>query len=82
MIKRRERRGSFPAIGENGRQVRINVYVDIIDAGHQKDPHAEIEGPLKELRTDDSDAVNRLEKGKYQVVSTGEILRSQDASAV
>lgn len=71
---------SFSAVGEDGRTETIHVFVDVLDAGTRADPNAGIEG-LKLLRTDTGDAVNRLEKGEYEVVATGEILRSDDPNA-
>ena len=73
--------GSFTAVGEDGEAHRIDIFTDIIDAGTVADPDAEMEG-LKQLRTEDGMAVNLLEKGKYQVVVTGEILHSDDPNAL
>jgi hypothetical protein len=55
-------------------------FVGIIDAGNTRDRNAEIEG-MKTIRTDGGNTVNRIEKGKYQIVATGQILRSSDPDA-
>ena len=81
MVKRIRHTGSFVAVGENGAKRTIHIFTDIIDARHQKDLHAELEG-LKQLRTASGDAVNRLAKGEYEVVVTGEVLRSDDPNAL
>lgn len=80
MVKRRVRQQSFDAVGANGSRKRLDIFVDIIDAGHFGDPDAEIEG-MKAIRTSDGESVNWLGSKKYQVVSTGEILTSDDPKA-
>jgi len=80
MIKRTEHRGSFTAVDEEGHEHTIHIYVDVVDAATMGDPNAEIEG-LKSLKTEDGGNVNRLEKGKYQIVQTGQILTSGDPAA-
>jgi len=80
MLKEIRHTGSFIAVGEDGSERKLHIFTQIIDAGTLDNPDAELEG-LKELRTDDGKAVNRLEKGKYQVVVTGETLRSDSPNA-
>ncbi len=81
MVKRRESTGSFRAQDEKGNEYVIYIYTDILDASTRGNPQAEIEG-MKELRTEAGQAVNRLEKGKYQVVETGQVLVSQEPDAI
>jgi hypothetical protein len=80
MLKEIRHTGSFVAVGEDGTEQTIHIYTHIIDAGTRANPYAELQG-LKELRTEDGGAVNRIEKGKYQVVQTDEILTSDDPNA-
>ena len=71
---------SFQAIDDNGVAHTLHVFVKIIDVANFDDPNAELEG-MKSYRTADGKAVNRLEKGKYKIVSTGQVLCSEDPSA-
>jgi hypothetical protein len=52
----------------------------MIDVSDFDNPNAEIEG-LKQIQTDDGKHVNRLEQGRYQIVATGQTLRSTDPNA-
>jgi|688.fasta_scaffold516184_2 hypothetical protein len=72
--------GSFNAVGESGRTYTLHEWVDKIDAGTLSDPNATLDG-LKRIVTDDRGPVNFLEKGKYKLVMTGEILRFTDPDA-
>ncbi len=72
--------GSFTAKAEDGTDHVLHIFTTILDAGTRGDPGAELEG-LKELRTEDGQAVNRLDKGKYQIDGTDEILVSDDPDA-
>ena len=80
MAKEVRHTGSFVAVSEDGAERTIHIFTDILDARTFNDPHAELPG-LRQLRTERGDAVNRLDKGKYQIVVTGEILRSEDPDA-
>jgi hypothetical protein len=71
----RKRKGSFRAIGDDGRQYTIYIYVDLIDAGAFEDPKAVIEG-TPELWTSDGKAVSYRQKGEYEILETGVVLRS------
>jgi hypothetical protein len=73
-------KSTFPAWDESGLEQTLHVYVDTPDDGHTGAPHAEAEG-LPNLRTEEGYHVNYLEKGKYQVVATGEILTSNHPAA-
>jgi len=80
MLKEIRHTRSFVAVGEGGAEWTIHIFTEIVDAGTFADPNAELEG-LKQLRTENGDAVNRLEKGKYQIAVTGETLTSEDPNA-
>ena len=71
---------SFDAVDDDAKTHALHVFVEIIDAGTLDDPNAEVEG-IKRIRTDSGDDVNRLEQGRYKVVATGQILRSDDPNA-
>ena len=72
--------GTFEAIGSDSETYTVFVFTNYIDAGTKTDPHAALEG-LKELRTFDGLAVNRVNKGEYKVVQTGISLRSDSRDA-
>ena len=80
MIIREDYVGSFRCQKDDGQEVVIDIYQDIIDAATRDQPTAEIGGP-KSLRTQDGLTVNRLEKGRYEIVQTGEVLTSDDPNA-
>ena len=80
MKKRVDLKGSFEAFNVEGVTRLIYVYADILDASSHGNPNAEIEG-IRSLRTRNGQHVNRLDKGKYQVVETGEMLTSDDPLA-
>jgi hypothetical protein len=80
MVKRVEHKGSFTAVDEEGQRHIIHIYVDIIDAASFDGPNAEIER-RKTLRTEQGGSVDYLEKGKYKIVQTGQILTSNEAAA-
>ena len=76
----KKRSGSFSATGNDGRQYRVYIYTDFIDAGSFEDPNAVVEG-LKELRTSDGMPINRRQQGEYEIVQTGVVLRSSSPEA-
>jgi hypothetical protein len=80
MLKDIRHRSSFIAVDDNGNSHRLHVFVEIIDASTQSEPGAETEG-LKQIRTEGGQSVNWLEKGRYEVVTTGMKLRSDDPLA-
>jgi hypothetical protein len=80
VIKRVEHTGSFTAVGDDGSPVMVDIFTEIVDVGTFGNPDAEMEG-LKRLLTADGHHVNRLDKGKYQVVNTGQHLSSTDPNA-
>lgn len=71
---------SFTARDNAGNEYKIDIYVDIHDAGTFDDPGAKIRG-LKSLETEHGDAVKRIAKGQYELVETGIVLFSNDPDA-
>ena len=71
---------SFVGRGEHGSHVRINEFTEFINVSSTDHLAEEIPG-MKELMTDDGRHLNRIEKGKYQIVATGEIVVSEDRNA-
>ena len=67
--------GQFIATDGNGRRYTIVIYTNITKAGTVENPNEGVEG-MAELKTFEGMAVNRLEKGKYQIVQTGVIVQS------
>ncbi len=80
MVKEIRRKTSFPAQDQEGRTHLLEVFVEILDVGTLANPNAEIEG-LMSIKTRGGDSANRLEKGKYEIVQSGQILTSDDAEA-
>lgn len=74
--------GEFRARNEDGQEYVIEVHTNWIDAGTMKDPNAKIPAALKELWTSTGERVNRIEKGTYEIVSSGLILTSTDPNAL
>jgi hypothetical protein len=72
--------GQFIATDENGRRYTILIFTNFIKTGTFENPSMEGEG-TKELKTFEGMAVNRLEKGKYQIVQTGIIVQSDSPDA-
>ena len=71
---------SFDAFDESGQPVQIDVFVDIVDIGTRLDPGATAKG-LRTLRTKDGRSVNRIAKGRYEIVQSGVKLRSDDPAS-
>ncbi len=76
----RRKIGQFIATDENGRRYTILIFTNIIKAGTFEEPSMEVE-VMKELNTYEGMAVNRIEKGKYQIVQTGIIVQSDSPDA-
>ena len=72
--------GQFIATDEKGRRYTILIYTNIIKAGTFENPSMDADG-MNELKTFEGMAVNRLEKGKYQIVPTGIIVQSDSPDA-
>ena len=71
---------SFVATDDAGNEYTVDIYTEIIDAGSHDQAGEVLEG-IKRLCTEDGMAVNRIKKGIYQVVITGEIIKSDDPDA-
>ena len=69
----------FRATDSDGRPVTMLVYVKKIRVDTYTS--SEVLDGMKELRTADGRSCNYLERGRYQVVTTGEILTSIEADA-
>jgi hypothetical protein len=76
----RRKIGQFIATDENGRRYTILIFTNVVKAGTLENPSMEVEG-MEELKTFEGMAVNRLEKGKYQIAQTGIIVRSDSPNA-
>ena len=76
----RRKIGQFIATDENGRRYTILIFTNVVKAGTLENPSMEEEGET-ELRTFEGMAVNRLEKGKYQIAQTGMIIQSDSPNA-
>jgi hypothetical protein len=71
---------SFKATGStSGRVYSIDMWVDRIATPGFDTPNASVDG-MAELRTSDGQHVNRISKGKYQVLG-GENMTSDDPNA-
>lgn len=79
-IKGQRHKGSFVARDDGGREYRVHIYQDVIDAGTDDDPNGELEG-LKDLRLEDGRHVNRSAKGSYEIVVGSVKLLSTDPLA-
>ena len=63
----KQRTGTFSAVGDDGCQYMVYILNDFIDVSSHNISGAVNRG-MKELRTSDGMAVNRLQQGEYQVV--------------
>lgn len=68
MAMRTNQVGSFVARDEEGRKYTINILTYTVNVGNRTDPNAEREGMTSSLRTVEGKAVNRLDKGKYEML--------------
>ena len=80
MIKRVECIQKFHAQGDGGFDGTLFVFAEIIGARTLDKGNLEAQG-RKSIRTEDGRSVNRLGKGEYKIVVTGEILRSDASDA-
>jgi hypothetical protein len=73
----------FTAYFENGEKVTIIVYKNFIDLAGNNSFEFEKSSPgIMELWTSDGQIVNKIEKGKYQIVDSGRYLISDDPDSV
>jgi len=71
---------TFNAYSDDDKRFIIYEYTEFENAGSFDNPNAMLEG-LKELKTSDGNAVNRIEKGRYQIITPfGEIIVTLDSS--
>jgi hypothetical protein len=68
MAMRTDQVGSFVARDEEGREYTIHILTYTVSVGNRSDPNAEREGMTSSLRTSDGQPVNRLAKGKYEML--------------
>lgn len=80
MIKDVRHDGGFIATDDDGNEYVVNIFTNINDAGTFDNPNATSEG-LKRLITNEGDDVNYLEKGKYKIVQSNIIIRSNEPDA-
>ncbi len=72
--------GQFIAEDEKGRRYTIVIYTNITKAGPVENPGEGVE-ETTELKTFEGMAVNRLEKGRYQIIQTGTVVQSGSPDA-
>ncbi|MEX2216946.1 MAG: hypothetical protein WD768_22730 [Phycisphaeraceae bacterium] len=75
-LKHTRQIAEFTAQGAGGRAYVVQVIQEFIDVGC-----GELAPGLKSLRTDEGLSVNRIERGSYELVQTGEPLTSDDPRA-
>lgn len=80
MLKQLRRKASFEARDQEGNTYQLEESVEVLDASSMSNPNGEIEG-LRSIATSAGSPVNRLGKGKYQIVATGQILTSDSPQA-
>ena len=73
--------GTFQARSDDGREHTVLIITDYLHhQGPYDDPDAVVEG-ARRLRTTEGAEVQRIRRGEYQVVDTGEVLRSDAPDA-
>ncbi len=68
MAMRTDSVGTFVARDEDGREYTIHILTYTVSVGNRSDPNAEREGITSSLRTAEGQPVNRLAKGKYEIL--------------
>jgi hypothetical protein len=71
---------TFAAQDENGGNHQIEVWVGGWDPTDRLNPDAELDD-LEQYRTKDGELLNWIGRGKYQKLTTGEVLTSSDPTA-
>lgn len=80
-LKRVDHTGTFSAVDKDGQEYTIYELTEIIGVPSRGDPGREAQG-MKSLKTSSGEHVNRLEKGKYEIVSFVNIpITSDDPNA-
>ena len=77
--KETEHTGSFTAKDEDGNEYELHIYTTFVKWGTFSGQKSE-EGD-QYIQTSGGGSVNRIEKGKYQLVRTGRMLTSDDPNA-
>ena len=79
-LKRIEHTGTFSAVANDGKEYTVYELTEILGvSGGMRGRDTEVEG-FKSLKTSNGEHVNRLEKGKYEIVSAfGNIPLTSDA---
>lgn len=72
---------SFWAFGEDGRRIESFIYTRSADVTTRDSSPREIGDSAGVYKTDGGLTVDRLEQGEYQIVQTGEMLRSDALKA-
>ncbi len=72
--------GQFIAEDEKGRRYTILILTNVVKAGTVENPGERVE-ETTELKTFEGMPVSRLEKGKYQIIQTGTVVRSDSPDA-
>jgi hypothetical protein len=71
---------TFTASDQTGQVYRLEVHQEYSSAATRADPSAVVPGQ-KRILTEYGESVTRIEKGKYEIVQTGVIVRSSDPAA-
>jgi hypothetical protein len=71
---------NFALTKDDGTPVTLHVYQDQVPVPTRPDPTATVPG-IKRIVTAEGLTVNRRDKGEYEIVQTGEILRSSHPDA-
>jgi hypothetical protein len=68
-VKRIEHTGTFSAVDKDGMEYTVHELTEILGvSGTFRSPPTEMEG-MKSLKISSGEHVNRIEKGRYEVVS-------------
>lgn len=76
-----KREGSFVARDAEGNEYTIYIYCAQIDVTTGHSPHREYADGMRELRTEDGRAVNRIARGTYEIVGPVAVRVSSDDPA-
>jgi hypothetical protein len=71
---------TFEASDDQGTTHTLHVYQEHVPAGTRANPNATVSG-MKRIVTANGLSVNRRGKGEYEIVQTGQILRSSAPDA-
>ena len=71
---------TFTARGEDGREVTLYEYTEVVPAPTMGDPDATLDG-MPSYKTEDGESVNSNGNGIYEIVNSGEKLTSDYSGA-